>query len=468
MNKSIFYYKQLTAAEVGTKGTHEIYVRLSNNFDTDDFFQCELSDNGEVLEYTFQAKNLTEGHEDDDLVTLRFVYFVKSNHEKRIPSLGDLFKKNDVTEADVVRLENRVIDNKSNFYITFIKPGDIQIHPNQFYYSIIESQKDNNKVKCNKAVNSYQTIYFGAPGTGKSHRINSIVDKDNCVRTTFHPDSDYSAFVGAYKPTMEKTGVIRNGKEETKISYTFVPQAFLKAYIAAWTKLEVDFYLVIEEINRGNCAQIFGDLFQLLDRKDGVSEYPIKADNDLCTYLEDKLPKGCEGIENGELKLPNNLYIFATMNTSDQSLFPIDSAFKRRWDWKYIPIRNGNKEWKISAGGYEYDWWKFIEKINPVIGDATESEDKKLGYFFAKAGNDNIISTEKFVSKVIFYLYNDVFKDNEVDGELLIDNDTNKPLTFESFFNNDGSAKESKVVMFLDKLGVEKVSGKKAEDEANE
>lgn len=300
-----------------------------------------------------------------------------------------------------------------------------------------------------------QIIYFGAPGTGKSHAIKDIVDKNNCVRTTFHPDSDYSTFVGAYKPTMEKTGVSRNGKEETKISYTFVPQAFLKAYIAAWTNPDVPYYLVIEEINRGNCAQIFGDLFQLLDRKNGVSEYPIKADNDLCSYLTENLPKGCEGIANEELKLPSNLYIYATMNTSDQSLFPIDSAFKRRWDWKYIPIKDGKEGWKISAGDYEYDWWSFLQKINAVIGTATESEDKKLGYFFVKA-EDNMISADKFVSKVIFYLYNDVFKDNDIDGDLLVDKDDNEVLTFQKFFNEDGSAKESKVVMFLDNLGVEK------------
>lgn len=302
-----------------------------------------------------------------------------------------------------------------------------------------------------------QIIYFGAPGTGKSHAIKNIVDKDNCVRTTFHPDSDYSTFVGAYKPTMEKTGVIRNGKEETKITYTFVPQAFLKAYIAAWTNPAVPYYLIIEEINRGNCAQIFGDLFQLLDRKDGESEYPIKADQDLCTYLTEHLPKGCEGISNDELKLPSNLYIYATMNTSDQSLFPIDSAFKRRWDWKYIPINDGKEGWKISADTYKYDWWNFLLKINTIIGTITESEDKKLGYFFAKA-EDKTISAEKFVSKVIFYLYNEVFKDNDIDGDLLVDKDNNEALTFEKFFNEDGSTNESKVVMFLDNLKVKKDS----------
>ena len=111
-----------------------------------------------------------------------------------------------------------------------------------------------------------------------------------------------------------------------------------------------------------------------------------------------------------ELKLPKNLHIWATMNTSDQSLFPIDSAFKRRWDWQYMPIANGNKGWKIEAAGNYYDWWQFLEKINEQIGNTTNSEDKKLGYYFCKS-KDGIIKAETFVGKVIFYLWNDVFKD---------------------------------------------------------
>lgn len=99
------------------------------------------------------------------------------------------------------------------------------------------------------------------------------------------------------------------------------------------------------------------------------------------------------------------------MNTSDQSLFPIDSAFKRRWDWEYIPIRNANKGWVITASGKEWDWWTFLQCINEKIGSVTDSEDKKLGYFFVKPHDNHTISAETFVSKVVFYLWNDVFKD---------------------------------------------------------
>jgi 5-methylcytosine-specific restriction endonuclease McrBC GTP-binding regulatory subunit McrB len=172
-------------------------------------------------------------------------------------------------------------------------------------------------------------------------------------------------------------------------------------------------YLIIEEINRGNCAQIFGDLFQLLDRdkSTGVSEYPVKADKDLADYLVDVLGADHEGIKGGELKLPSNLIIYATMNTSDQSLFPMDSAFKRRWDWEYVPIEYGpNKDsynYIITIGEKEYRWVKFLEIVNKKIYAATNSEDKQMGNFFIKKS----IDAATFVNKVMFYLWNEVCKE---------------------------------------------------------
>ncbi|MBQ7532569.1 MAG: AAA family ATPase [Bacteroidales bacterium] len=236
-------------------------------------------------------------------------------------------------------------------------------------------------------------------------------------------------------------------QDPTKITYEFVPQSFTKAYIRAW-QTEEPVYLVIEEINRGNCAQIFGDLFQLLDRKNGVSEYPIKADNDLALYIAEKLSDSTRTdipklIKNGEeLMLPSNLYIWATMNTSDQSLFPIDSAFKRRWEWKYVPIAQGyDKEtgalldWNIKIGNKTYNWWKFLQAINQHIGDITHSEDKKLGYFFCKAEND-IISAETFVGKVLFYLWNDVYKDYDHSPAFFRD-ENGKLIEFSEYYKQD-------------------------------
>ena len=296
------------------------------------------------------------------------------------------------------------------------------------------------------------------------------------VRTTFHPDSDYATFVGAYKPTTESVQryditnkpIIRNGVPvmEQIITYNFVEQAFIKAYIEAWKDRKKPEFLVIEEINRGNCAQIFGDLFQLLDRGDnGYSEYAIRADKDLqkhlCKAFEDVEIEDYPKIKSGtELLLPNNLYIRATMNTSDQSLFPIDSAFKRRWDWKYVPIAKGNNNgtelnWKIEIDGNQYDWWTFVKTINKHVFDTTNSEDKQLGFFFCKAKN-NIISAETFVSKVIFYLWNDVFKDFGFDDKIFEDKEdsVNPKLSFDKFYMANGKVNEQKIKMFLKNLDI--------------
>lgn len=345
---------------------------------------------------------------------------------------------------------------------------------------------------------SCQQIFYGAPGTGKSHRINEETKGESVIRTTFHPDSDYSTFVGAYKPTMgllpicdERGQPMKIGSSvlhKEQIIYEFVDQAFLQAYVNAWKYYAQNSFaakkqfLVIEEINRGNCAQIFGDLFQLLDRNDnGFSDYPINADKD----MKKQLTKAFNGIriDNAEsinqlyhgrdivnevldgdiLLLPNNLYIWATMNTSDQSLFPIDSAFKRRWEWQYMPIgkgfdKNGQEiKWAIEGATQKFDWWSFLEKINAQIGEATQSEDKKLGFFFCKA-TDGVISAEKFVGKVIFYLWNDVFKNNGFEGPIFKDVDGTE-LSFAKFYKSDmkGNAivQKDKVELFLNNLGVE-------------
>lgn len=344
---------------------------------------------------------------------------------------------------------------------------------------------------------SLQQIFYGAPGTGKSHTIKEETRESDVIRTTFHPDTDYSTFVGAYKPTTAllpicdelgqpmKIGATTLHKEQ--IVYEFVAQSFLQAYVNAWKKYDKGNkqYLIIEEINRGNCAQIFGDLFQLLDRNDyGFSDYPIKADADMKRQLQkafaglaieqsDKINAIYEGkdivsqVLNGEiLLLPNNLYIWATMNTSDQSLFPIDSAFKRRWDWTYMPISNAEKHWVIGVDGNNYDWWQFLEKINEKIGSTTNSEDKKLGYFFCKAQN-GIISAKAFVGKVIFYLWNDVFKDYEFVDAIFNDVDGSK-LSFEKFYTSEGLMSEiveGKVELFLKNLKIEPIKAIEDENE---
>ena len=313
-----------------------------------------------------------------------------------------------------------------------------------------------------------QQIFYGAPGTGKSHKIKQYlaehnVPKENIFRTTFHPDSDYSTFVGSYKPSkgLRKMYGLNGGTtvameldnkhlEEEVITYKFIPQAFLLAYIQAYKKPDEKVFLVIEEINRGNCAQIFGDLFQLLDRdENGKSDYTIKADTDLKKFLIEELGKDNEGIADGELCLPANLYFFATMNTSDQSLFPIDSAFKRRWDWEYEPIKYKNTDWLIEIDNTKYSWVEFQKEVNNRILKDTGSEDKMMGDYFVKPHN-KIISKKLFLNKVLFYLWTDVCKDGDSDI-FPIDND----FSFSKLYDDNSS---QTIHSLMENLGINPVS----------
>lgn len=468
MIHSMFFYKQLTKAEVGQTGTHEIYIRLSNGFDYETFFgdTPQVNENGTITIY-FEAINTSKGLDETVNVPIRFVYYSNSNKEKRIPSLGELFKENNVEVDDIVCLESRRVDDKYSFYIRFFKKGNIRIEPSSFSFTTVGDENKENIISTNKSITPLQQIFYGAPGTGKSCGIKKAlagnnVPNENIFRTTFHPDSDYSTFVGAYKPTMEVVPHYESSTgaqiEEKRIAYNFIPQAFLNAYVRAY-QTDENVYLVIEEINRGNCAQIFGDLFQLLDRgDDGKSDYSIKADTDIRTYLEEVLGDDNEGIKGGNLCLPANLYILATMNTSDQSLFPIDSAFKRRWEWEYVPIRNEEKGWVIAADGKEWVWWEFLNAVNEKIGSITDSEDKKLGYFFVKPADGHTITAKTFVGKVLFYLWNDVFKDYGFSDDEFQTED-GKEMKYPMFYETEGGkdVNERLIARFLSNLKLKTV-----------
>ena len=422
----------------------------------------------------------------------------------------DYYKKNPDKKAEDARVELKELSDidkyEYGYNATLTAMAKMVLDPKN------ELVRKGNPAESSRAENhllkttGLQQIYYGAPGTGKSKTIKDLTFGESVIRTTFHPDSDYASFVGTYKPITEEV-VLRdcNGKKvideetgkvvkEDRIAYKFIPQAFLEAYVEAWKKLgsSKKQFLIIEEINRGNCAQIFGDLFQLLDRNEyGFSDYPIVADKDMQKYLEKEFA-GWEITNKDEINqlygeanmvslimkgerlvLPSNLYIWATMNTSDQSLFPIDSAFKRRWDWKYVSISEGrDKEtnaklnWYINTGNKQYDWWSFISKVNKLIGSLTNSEDKKLGYFFCKA-KDGEIDADLFVSKVIFYLWNDVFKDYGFDDKDFQDEE-GKILSFDRFYedkNGKTNVDIAIVELFLENLGVEKASSNKEEDD---
>ena len=322
----------------------------------------------------------------------------------------------------------------------------LDLNPKSIEIKIVEAEDETNL----DDVEILNKIYYGAPGTGKSHKVNELLKgkEEQTERVTFHPEYDYASFIGGFKPITEKDAV--SGKEEIK--YKFVPQIFTNIYVNAWNNKDLQYYLVIEEINRGNCAEIFGDIFQLLDRN---SDYSITPSNELKQYLVDELTSidGIKGIENGKMKLPQNLNILATMNTSDQSLFPMDSAFKRRWDWEYIPINYEKSEENPSSNFQVYisetesfSWLDFIEKVNIVIKENPNlGMDKCIGNYFIKA-KDNVITLEEFINKAIFYLWNDVFKDE--DDHIFEEN-----TFYEDFFPIATKGKE-KVLKILDKIGL--------------
>lgn len=290
-----------------------------------------------------------------------------------------------------------------------------------------------------------QIIYYGAPGTGKSYKVDNEIKKLNSQfyeRITFHPEFDHASFVGGYKPvSIDAEYNFDNGDKymQHEVHYKFVPQAFTNIYVKAWNDQENQYYLAIEEINRGNCAEIFGDIFQLLDRN---SNYTVSPSNELKEYLNTYLTNK-DGIING-LKLPPNLSILATMNTSDQSLFPMDSAFKRRWDWEYIPICYDNIP-ENESFGYEviidekhsFKWIDFIKNINAVIkSNPNLGMDKCIGNYFIKS-NSKEITLKEFINKAIFYLWNDVFKDEDSSDSIF-----DKGISYEDFFPIETNGKE--------------------------
>lgn len=481
-----------------------------------------------------------------------------------------------IIDSDEPFVINEIIANALNNYSRVIKVETINKDNEQFNVSLIPNYKEILKAQYNMTKKEYfelfdsvktafdpnapiQQIFYGCPGTGKSYTVKKQTAGESVVRTTFHPDSDYSTFVGCYKPSMggglkdvistielkkklfdiklkgepypcQKFGAqywnslanlsqadvkdiltacgftesmyteigkgISVGREmysntESCIVYEFVEQAFLKAYVKAWkfyaeTENNAEpkkQYLIIEEINRGNCAQIFGDLFQLLDRNSaGFSDYSIHADKDMRRFLEkefsglviDEASKEyvnamynddekdvVSKVLSGEiLLLPSNLYIWATMNTSDQSLFPIDSAFKRRWDWVYEPIKYKNTDWVIEVKDKTYSWVSFQKIINKKIFEANSSEDKMLGDYFVNPGN-GVITEKILLNKIMFYLWNDVCKEGE--GDIFMVSET-EDVTFSELHGEGGS---EKLVAMMKYLGVSSVNNT-AEDDLNE
>lgn len=288
---------------------------------------------------------------------------------------------------------------------------------------------------------SRNVIFFGPPGTGKSHQLDDLVRnhlgvkrEDHLFRITFHPEYSYFDFVGNYRPTVgwlftagESEGVFRpeaaqpHKFSEPRIYYVFDPGPLsLAIKAAALAKGDENVVLVIEEINRGNCAAIFGDVFQLLDRRAdvkqddfGVSQYAINPTGAWAAWLDENLPKESPAWKNRQLRLPRNLFIYATMNTSDQNLFPMDTAFRRRWSMEYVGVDEGNPPTLVPLTHDEHvPWSRFMKVLNAAIVEHTRTDDKQMGPWFVRARDEeHRVEPQEFASKVLFYLWADVFRD---------------------------------------------------------
>lgn len=278
-------------------------------------------------------------------------------------------------------------------------------------------------------------IYFGAPGTGKSYNLNKRVheefDDDKVRRVTFHPDYTYAQFVGSFKPYSDPN----KGNE---ITYKYVTGAFLDTYLAAITHPDDKYVLVIEELNRANPAAVFGNIFQLLDRdSSGNSEYSVATSTEMadcineylsnltedevdaieCYYDPDLDFEGFSETSSAQLSIPDNMYIWATMNSADQGVYPMDTAFKRRWDFKYLGIDEGENAVAdaivpIGEKGKTASWNELRKAINRKLLDAKVNEDKLIGPFFIAPTvlRDPAKFNDVFKSKVLLYLYEDAAK----------------------------------------------------------
>ena len=354
----------------------------------------------------------------------KVVYKTLAKNDKAYEWFVELYSKNITGNKLVFDIDEDnkklTVDVRFSAITTFLSTGSSP--------QVIDSEEDNPKGETEDIDYPYNRIVFGAPGTGKSFRLNQ--DKkifgDRYERVTFHPNYSYSQFVGTYKP-IPITYEDENGKKRKEITYEYIPGPFMRSYVKSMNS-EEPYLLLIEEINRANVTSVFGDVFQLLDRENGESEYPIETSEDVRDYLVEHVTR--EDFNPDEMSIPKNMYVWASMNSADQGVFPMDTAFKRRWEFEYIGINDNDDEIKdimvkVGEDKHPIKWNDLRTAINNKLSnDYKINEDKLLGpYFLSK----DIISTDEwnsepiyvkdnekflkaFKSKVLMYLFEDVAK----------------------------------------------------------
>lgn len=271
-------------------------------------------------------------------------------------------------------------------------------------------------------------IFYGPPGTGKSYLADQVAKSCIPHRALFHPEYTHAQFVGMLRPVVgyqlsdKKEIFLHDGNSTDRQPFTyfsFVPGVFSRGLVDAYNALAEERHvaLIIDEINRGDCAAIFGDIFQLLDRDEaGFSQYGISISEEMRSYFTEATGGKWDVKKDGLLYLPANFSIIATMNTSDQSLYPMDSAFKRRWEWSYVPIvfSEAHAGWTLTDCSGSWDWPGLVALINECIV-ADRQEDKQIGPWFVRAGGDGQVPEDVFANKVLFYLWHDIWSE-EIGG----------------------------------------------------
>ena len=370
--------------------------------------------------------NISEEEHQNNLKQRFEQYILHVLKLKSTRQVGDLEKLSDRLVANGV-LERGVyqIDNIDDYTNTLEKIRESEEYIT--YKSERKEKSQNSGLACDQGMSNYSkfleylaakeetvprikgaenVLLYGVPGVGKSHEIQTKYcdDPERMERVVFHPDYTYSDFVGQILPKVEND----------KLKYEFTAGPFTTLLAKAWNNPGKEYYLVIEEINRGNAPAIFGEIFQLLDRKTedshrydpseyGESEYPI-TNSDIATAVF--------GDPEEKIRIPSNMWILATMNTADQNVFTLDTAFQRRWKLHHMKndvMSAGHSKTKIE--GSEIEWGTFASVINEMVTDYSlemmSSEDKRLGAYFVKK---NELSEEEFPEKVLKYLWDDAFK----------------------------------------------------------
>ena len=357
----------------------------------------------------------------DDII-IPSLNLTNEEYEERLSSGGRVIK-NRLGWARTYLKKAGLIESKKRGYVNITDEGlkAFKKHPNLTEDDLKEypefvlfktGGKEANPATNSEEITEYDfisdkkrnIIYFGAPGTGKSYNLNNDKDEltDEFERVTFHPDYSYANFVGSYKPV----------PKEDAISYEFVPGPFMRSLIKALKNPNKAILLIIEEINRANTAAVFGDIFQLLDRnEENESTYPIDVGEDIKEYLERELSQKID-----KIKIPQNMFIWATMNSADQGVFPMDTAFKRRWNFEYFGIDYGVENIEksfVMFNNEKISWDKLRRAINKELSEEYKiNEDKLLGPFFAFSEylNSEIpvdVFKETFQNKIIMYLFED-------------------------------------------------------------